>query len=88
MELVRDASETYTVWMAAIDKRVVSWPLMANPLPTLAICLAYCISAFALPRILKGQVGITDIYRMTRPWWSCTLVRVSYTVFHPLVLEF
>ena len=66
MELVKDASETYAVWMAAIDKRVVSWPLMANPWPTLAICLTYCIAAFALPRILKGQVGITDIYRVTR----------------------
>ena len=57
MELVRDASETYAVWMAAIDKRVVSWPLMANPWPTLAICLAYCLAAYTLPKILKGQVS-------------------------------
>ena len=57
MELVRDASETYALWMAAIDRRVVSWPLMANPWPTLAICLAYCIAAYTLPKILKGQVS-------------------------------
>ena len=55
MELIQEARDAYAGWMAAIDKRVVSWPLMANPWPTLAICLTYCIAAYTLPKMLKGQ---------------------------------
>jgi len=56
MVLIQDARDAYAGWMAAIDKRVVSWPLMANPWPTLAICLMYCLAAYILPKMLKGQV--------------------------------
>ena len=55
MVLIQDARDAYAGWMAAIDKRVVSWPLMANPWPTLAICLMYCLAAYILPKMLKGQ---------------------------------
>ena len=57
MELITDPRGIYAGWMAAIDKRVVSWPFMASPWPTLAICLAYCLVAYILPKILKGTVS-------------------------------
>ena len=65
MNLIQEARDTYAGWMAAIDKRVVSWPLMANPWPTLAICLAYCIAAYTLPKILEGQGSYQDYLMRT-----------------------
>ena len=55
MELLRIAVATFASWMSAVDKRVATWPLMANPWPTLAICVAYCLAAYILPKKLNGQ---------------------------------
>ena len=55
MELLQTAVATYASWMSAVDKRVAAWPLMANPWPTLAVCVAYCLAAYILPKKLNGQ---------------------------------
>ena len=56
MEFVNDPAATYGKWIASIDDRVVEWPLMSNPLPTIVICLLYCITVYLLPLQLKGKV--------------------------------
>ena len=56
MEFVDDPVATYEKWITSIDDRVVDWPLMSNPLPTILICLLYCITVYLLPLKLKGKV--------------------------------
>ena len=56
MEFIKDPVTTYEKWIASIDDRVVEWPLMSNPLPTILICLLYCITVYLLPLQLKGKV--------------------------------
>lgn len=56
MELINDPVDTYDKWISSIDKRVADWPLMANPLPTILICVLYCCTVYLLPLKLNGKV--------------------------------
>ena len=58
MEFINDPFATYGKWMSSIDRRVESWPLMSNPLPTILICVAYCCTVYLLPLKLNGKVII------------------------------
>ena len=56
MEFVNVPVATYDKWIASIDKRVVAWPLMSNPVPTILICVIYCCTVYLLPLKLDGKV--------------------------------
>ena len=58
MEFVNDPVATYDKWIASIDKRVVSWPLMSNPVPTIIICVLYVCTVYILPLRLDGKVRV------------------------------
>ena len=46
----------YDTWMAMGDARTEDWPLVASPVPCLAISAAYVLLATRLPKVLKGRV--------------------------------
>ena len=46
----------YDTWMAMGDARTEDWPLVASPVPCLAISAAYVLLANRLPKVLKGRV--------------------------------
>uniref|UniRef100_A0A665TN59 Elongation of very long chain fatty acids protein 4 n=1 Tax=Echeneis naucrates TaxID=173247 RepID=A0A665TN59_ECHNA len=56
--LINDTIEFYKWTLTIADKRVEKWPLMDNPLPTLAISTSYLLFLWLGPKYMKNREPI------------------------------
>ncbi|CAF89154.1 unnamed protein product, partial [Tetraodon nigroviridis] len=73
--LVSDTFEFYKWTLTIADKRVEKWPLMDNPLPTLAISTSYLLFLWLGPKYMKNREPFHSARRsscITSAWSSST----------------
>lgn len=81
---VNDSVEFYKWSLTIADKRVESWPLMASPLPTLAISCLYLLFLWAGPRYMQDRQPYT--LRKTLIVYNFSMVVLNFYIAKELLL--
>ncbi|XP_034031246.1 elongation of very long chain fatty acids protein 4a [Thalassophryne amazonica] len=82
--LINDTIEFYKWTLTIADKRVEKWPLMDNPLPTLAISTSYLLFLWLGPKYMKNREPFQ--LRKTLIVYNFSMVFLNFFIFKELFL--
>uniref|UniRef100_A0A672H8A9 Elongation of very long chain fatty acids protein 4 n=1 Tax=Salarias fasciatus TaxID=181472 RepID=A0A672H8A9_SALFA len=77
--LINDTIEFYKWTLTIADKRVEKWPLMDNPLPTLAISTSYLLFLWLGPKYMKNREPFQ--LRKTLIVYNFSMVFLNFFIF-------
>uniref|UniRef100_H3C9L0 Elongation of very long chain fatty acids protein n=1 Tax=Tetraodon nigroviridis TaxID=99883 RepID=H3C9L0_TETNG len=83
--LVSDTFEFYKWTLTIADKRVEKWPLMDNPLPTLAISTSYLLFLWLGPKYMKNREPFQ--LRKTLIVYNFSMVFLNFFIFRNRIME-
>ncbi|XP_077430665.1 very long chain fatty acid elongase 4-like isoform X1 [Vanacampus margaritifer] len=82
--LINDTIEFYKWTLTIADKRVEKWPLMDNPLPTLAISASYLLFLWLGPKYMKNREPFQ--LRKTLIVYNFSMVFLNFFIFKELFM--
>ncbi|PWA33546.1 hypothetical protein CCH79_00007447, partial [Gambusia affinis] len=82
--LINDTIEFYKWTLTIADKRVAKWPLMDNPLPTLAISSSYLLFLWLGPKYMKNREPFQ--LRKTLIVYNFSMVFLNFFIFKELFM--